>query len=128
MFTEQDIVSREAVTVKSHYIIFPEAWVKLFEGKDIVVMHGGNQGVLNIYAVSDWEKLLEKLRQAVSGKGKSGEIILRSFLAASVQEQLENGRLHLPEYLLGRTEIREKAELMEIQKDGIVFFALRKVW
>ena len=72
-------------------------------------------------------KVIEKLRQDISGKGKSGESILRGFLAASVQEQLENGRLFLPEYILCRAGIEEKAELMEIQKDGAVFFALRKV-
>ena len=126
IFTEQDIVSRKVAVVKSHYIEFPKSWVKLFEGKDIVVMPGGNKGILNIYFLSEWEKVIEKLRQDISGKGKSGEIILRSFLAASVQEQLENGRLYLPENMLYRAGIEEKAELMEIRKDGANFFALRK--
>ena len=89
-------------------------------------MPGGNKGILNIYFLSEWEKVIEKLRQDISGKGKSGEIILRSFLAASVQEQLENGRLYLPENMLYRAGIEEKAELMEIRKDGANFFALRK--
>lgn len=126
IFTEQDIVSRKVAAVKSHYIEFPKSWVKLFEGKDIVVMPGGNKGILNIYFLSEWEKVIEKLRQDISGKGKSGEIILRSYLAASVQEQLENGRLYLPENMLYRAGIEEKAELMEIRKDGANFFALRK--
>ena len=127
IFTEEDIVSRKVVAVKSSYIEFPKSWAKLFEGKDIVVMPGGKKGVLNIYSMPEWEKVIEKLRQDISGKGKSGESILRGFLAASVQEQLENGRLLLPEYILCRAGIEEKAELMEIQKDGAVFFALRKV-
>ena len=127
IFTEQDIASRKVVAVKSSYIEFPKSWAKLFEGKDIVVMPGGNKGGLNIYSMPEWEKVIEKLRQDISGKGKSGESILRSLLAASVQEQLENERLHLPEYILCRSGIEEKAELMKIQKDGAVFFALRKV-
>ena len=45
LFTEQDIVSRKKVAVKSSYIEFPKAWAKQFEGKDIVVMPGGNKGV-----------------------------------------------------------------------------------
>ena len=127
IFTEEDIVSRKAVAVKSSYIELPNSWAKQFEGKDIVVMPGGKKGVLNIYSMPEWEKVIEKLRQDISGKGKSGESILRGFLAASVQEQLENGRLYLPENMLYRAGIEEKAELMEIQKDGAVFFALRKV-
>lgn len=127
VFTEQDIARKKAVTVKSHYIEFPKSWVKLFEGKDLVVMPGGNKGVLNIYSMSEWEKAIEKLKQDISRSEKSGQRIRRYFLGGATPERLENGMLYLPEYLLFRAGIEEKAELMEIQKDGAVFFALRKV-
>lgn len=40
---------------------------------------------------------------------------------------LEKGGSYLPEYILSRDGSEEKAELIEIQKDGAVFFALGKV-
>lgn len=94
--------------------------------EEILTAGPGLDGMIWIYLPDQWKEMCSFLRQNEEKNPKEWRAAIRYFLAAAVETEVKDGKLYLPEYLLRKCGIEEKAVLLRYEKDGQPYYAVQK--
>lgn len=123
---EPDSAGEGAEEIALWYLELPVSWSEPLLSVKELTAGPGLDGMIWIYLLDQWKEMCSFLRQSVEKNPTEGRAAIRYFLAAAAETEVKDGKLYLPEYLLKKCGIEEKAVLLRYEKDGQLYYAVQK--
>lgn len=122
---EPDSAGEGAEEIALWYLELPVSWSEPLLSVKELTAGPGLDGMIWIYLPDQWKEMCSFLRQSAEKNPTEGRAAIRYFLAAAAETEVKDGKLYLPEYLLRKCGIEEKAVIVRYEKAGRNYYAIR---